>query len=51
VAYFCLPVDVKPQELTTLYQFIAGQSLAQQLHATTMCRSGLGKAFPCKAEK
>src|ERR1700712_5638823 len=50
--YFCLPVDVKPQELTdAVRKFIADNPTRGNFNATTMVSLGLGKAFPCKAEK
>jgi len=50
--YFCLPVDVKPQELTdAVRKFIAENPAQGNFNATTMVSLGLGKAYPCKAEK
>lgn len=50
--YFCLPVDVKPQELTdAVRKFIADNPTRGNFNATTMVSLGLGKAFPCKAEQ
>ncbi|MGA7817047.1 Rap1a/Tai family immunity protein [Caballeronia sp.] len=50
--YFCLPVDVKPQELSdAVRKFIAENPTQASYNATTIISLGLGKAFPCKAEK
>jgi Rap1a immunity proteins len=49
--YFCLPVDVKPVQLTdAVRKFIAENPDKANFNATTMVSLGLGKAFPCKAE-
>jgi hypothetical protein len=50
--YFCLPADVKPQQLTdAVRKYIAGNPDKADFNATTMVSLGLGKAFPCKAER
>ena len=50
--YFCLPVDVKPQELTdAVRKYIANNPDKANFNATTMVSLGLGQAFPCKADK
>jgi hypothetical protein len=50
--YFCLPVDVKPQELSdSVRKFISDNPAQGSFNATTIVALGLGKSFPCKAEK
>jgi hypothetical protein len=50
--YFCLPADVKPQQLTdAVRKYIADNPDKAGFNATTMVSLGLGKAFPCKAER
>src|SRR6478736_258503 len=50
--YFCLPADVKPQQLTdAVRKYIANNPDKADFNATTMVSLGLGKAFPCKAER
>jgi hypothetical protein len=49
--YFCLPADVKPQQLTdAVRKYIANNPDKADFNATTMVSLGLGKAFPCKAD-
>jgi hypothetical protein len=50
--YFCLPADVKSQQLTdAVRKYIADNPDKANFNATTMVSLGLGKAFPCKAER
>ncbi|KND59043.1 hypothetical protein BSCH_00562 [Candidatus Paraburkholderia schumanniana] len=50
--YFCLPAEVKPQQLTdAVRKYIANNPDKADYNTTTMVSLGLGKAFPCKAER
>lgn len=50
--YFCLPDNVKAAELThAVRKYLANTPNAKDYNASTVVALGLGKAYPCTADK